>query len=174
MRKCIEPKVIWHVCPRHMVSDKQRALYCDGEKSLFLEGYSKNDIQNLIVQTIVFPTYQFTKYAVKYGNTLAYRIYKRLSVISISLCIFLNDNISCSYYRPQRSCGQGNVFTGVCLSTGGRVSASVHAGMPDPPGTRPPPRPGRPPRPGIPPGPGRAPPPDQADPPQKQTPAYGL
>ena len=38
-----------------------------------------------------------------------------------------------SYYRPQRSCGQGNVFTGVCLSTGGRVSASVHAGMPDPP-----------------------------------------
>ena len=37
------------------------------------------------------------------------------------------------YYRPQRSCGQGNVFTGVCLSTGGRVSASVHAGMPDPP-----------------------------------------
>ena len=41
------------------------------------------------------------------------------------------------YYRPQRSCGQGNVFTGVCLSTGGgRVSASVHAGMPSPPGTR--------------------------------------
>ena len=23
------------------------------------------------------------------------------------------------HYRPQRSCGQGNVFTGVCLSTGG-------------------------------------------------------
>ena len=23
------------------------------------------------------------------------------------------------YYRPQRSCGQGNIFTGVCLSTGG-------------------------------------------------------
>ena len=22
-------------------------------------------------------------------------------------------------YRPQQSCGQGNVFTGVCLSTGG-------------------------------------------------------
>ena len=39
-------------------------------------------------------------------------------------------------YRPQRSCGQGNVFTGVCLSKGGRV----HAGMPDPPS-----RPGRPP-----------------------------
>ena len=24
-----------------------------------------------------------------------------------------------THYRPQRSCGQGNVFTGVCLSTGG-------------------------------------------------------
>ena len=47
--------------------------------------------------------------------------------------------ISLTCYRPQRSCGQGNVFTGVCLSTGGRVSASVHAGMPDPP------RSGRPP-----------------------------
>ena len=44
----------------------------------------------------------------------------------------------CHFYRPQRSCGQGNVFTGVCLSTGGRVSASVHAGMPDPPRWRPP------------------------------------
>ena len=74
------------------------------------------------------------------------------------------------FYRPQRSCGQGNVFTGVCLSTGGRVSASVHAGMPYPPGTRetplgpgrPPPGPGRPP--GTrqtPSGPGR--PPREAD-----------
>ena len=48
--------------------------------------------------------------------------------------------------------GQGNVFTGVCLSTGGRVSASVHAGMPDPP-----PRPGTPPRADTPPGPGTPP-----------------
>ena len=101
-------------------------------------------------------------------------------------------------YRPQRSCGQGNVFTGVCLSTGGRVSASVHAGMPPPPAQAdPPPERGRPPRDqadpprdqGDSPGPGRPPsgpgrlPPDQADPPPqdqadpppgKQTPAYGL
>ena len=49
-------------------------------------------------------------------------------------------------YRTQRSCGQGNVFTGVCLSTGGgRVSASVHAGMPYPPGWRAPPWDGEPP-----------------------------
>ena len=85
------------------------------------------------------------------------------------------------FYRPQRSCGQGNVFTGVCLSTGGRVSASVHAGMPDPPpGTRQtPPRDQAdtprtrqtPPDQADPPGPGRPPsrtrqtPQDQADPP---------
>ena len=25
------------------------------------------------------------------------------------------------YYRPQRSCGQGNIFTGICLSTEGSV-----------------------------------------------------
>ena len=43
----------------------------------------------------------------------------------------ISDNHVDYYYRPQRSCGQGNVFTGVCLSTGG-VSASVHAGMPSP------------------------------------------
>ena len=57
---------------------------------------------------------------------------------------YLAANISC-HYRPQRSCGQGNVFTGVCLSTGGGVCLSA-AGMPYPPGPgRPPPGPGRPP-----------------------------
>ena len=40
------------------------------------------------------------------------------------------------YYRPQRSC-EGYVFTSVCLSTG-RVSASVHAGIPPPPEQIPP------------------------------------
>ena len=35
------------------------------------------------------------------------------------------------YYWPQRSCGQGNIFTPVCHSVnGGGVSASVHTGMP--------------------------------------------
>ena len=63
--------------------------------------------------------------------------------------------------------GQGNVFTGVCLSTGGRVSASVHAGMPDPPRPGTPPRSRHPPRPESPLRPG-TPPPDQAHhPPQE-------
>ena len=45
------------------------------------------------------------------------------------------------FYRPQRSCGQGNVFTGVCLSTGGEgVCLSACWDVMTPPG------PGRPPR----------------------------
>ena len=38
---------------------------------------------------------------------------------------------SCNY-RPQRSCGQGNVFTRVCHSVHIGGSASVHAGIPPP------------------------------------------
>ena len=43
-------------------------------------------------------------------------------------------------YRPQRSCGQGNIFTPVCHSVhrGEGVSASVHAGIPHPPEQTPP------------------------------------
>ena len=85
--------------------------------------------------------------------------------------------------------GQGNVFTSVCLSTGGRgVSASVHAGIPPKdqtppgPGTHPPgpgTHPHRPdtPHPGAdnPPGtdthpPPGADPPDQAPPPDQTPP----
>ena len=51
-----------------------------------------------------------------------------------------------NFYRPQRSCGQGNVFTGVCLSTGGRVYCLSACWDAIPPRTRQtPPGPGRPP-----------------------------
>ena len=85
-------------------------------------------------------------------------------------------------YRPQRSCGQGNVFTGVCLSIGGEgVCLSAFWDV-IPPGTRQTPS-FLPRNQADPPGPGRHPPRDQADtppirqtppPPGKQTPAYGL
>ena len=67
-----------------------------------------------------------------------------------------------TFYRPQRSCGQGNVFTGVCLSTGGEsvcLSACWDARPPPDQAGRTPPAP--PPRPG-------GPPPDQADTPLDQ------
>ena len=94
------------------------------------------------------------------------------------------------FYRPQRSCGQGNVFTGVCLSTGGEgvcLSACWDARPPPrdqadtprtrqtPPDQADPPGPGRPPSRTrqTPPGPGRPPrtrqtPPDQVDTPRDQ------
>ena len=58
-----------------------------------------------------------------------------------------------NFYRPQRSCGRGYVFTGVCHSVnGGGVSASVHAGIPHPsPWEQTPPQ-SRPPREQTPPG----------------------
>ena len=69
-----------------------------------------------------------------------------------------------SYYRPQRSCGQGYVFTRVCDSVhrGGRGSPE------NPPGTRqtPPIHPGR----ENPPGPGRHPPRPRRTPRTRQTP----
>ena len=88
------------------------------------------------------------------------------------------------FYRPQRSCGQGNVFTGVCLSTGWgclpQCMLGCHTpldghpppGWRTPPGWRPPwmenpPRMENHPLDGDPPG-WRTPPPG------KQTPAYGL
>ena len=91
------------------------------------------------------------------------------------------------YFLPAATkLGQGNIFTSVCQEfcpKGGRVSASVHAGIYTPQTRQTPPRPGRhptPPGPGrhprtrqtpprtrqtTPPRPGRQPPPDQADPP---------
>ena len=56
-------------------------------------------------------------------------------------------------YRPQQSCGQGNVFTGVCLSTGGGgCLPQCMLGCHTPPGWRTPPD-GEPPQ-------WRTPPPD--------------
>ena len=85
------------------------------------------------------------------------------------------------YYRPQRSCGQGNSFTLVCHSVHGGVSSREN-----PPCQGEPPREQTPPCQGDPPGPGRPlpgtrppntcppPPPEpgRPPPPRKQTSAY--
>ena len=87
------------------------------------------------------------------------------------------------HYRPQRSCGQGNIFTPVCHSVHRGVSSRENPPARENPPTREnPPGPGRHPPDQAdppwdqadtnPPSPS-PPPPDQADPPRKQTPAYG-
>ena len=102
----------------------------------------------------------------------------------ITLIPHVTVSIICGYYRPQRSCGQGYVFTGVC--------DSVHRGglqrTPPGPGRHPPSRENPPPDQADTPPAGRTPPPGtrqthtpprqgepprQADPPGKKTAAYG-
>ena len=91
-----------------------------------------------------------------------------------------------NFYRPQRSCGQGYVFTGVCDSVHRGGSPENPPDQGEPPWTKEnPPRPGRhPPSPPTkekppgrgrhPPGPRRTPPRTKENPPpRKKTAAYG-
>ena len=56
-------------------------------------------------------------------------------------CYCLKSQLFRYFYRPQRSCGQGYVFTRVCDSVNRGGSASVHAGIPPlPPGADTPPK----------------------------------
>ena len=66
-----------HVCPQHMESDKQRSLYYEGEKSLFIVGTTEEDIAEVIIEAIVFPMLQFMKFLINISGTTGYRIYKR-------------------------------------------------------------------------------------------------
>ena len=70
-----------------------------------------------------------------------------------------HSSSSCFCYRPQRSCGQGNIFAGNMLSSCSRGggSASVHAGIPPPGEVHPP-------------GKHRAPPPGSTAPREAHTP----
>ena len=104
---------------------------------------------------------------------------------NLMACIRINVGVqtgSCdipTFYRPQRSCGQGYVFTRVCDSVNGGRGVSGEGGTP-PPQTRqtPPCGPGRPPtwtrqtpRDQADTPPNQADPPDQADTPwTRQTP----
>ena len=77
LRELIQPQLFLHIYPCHMVSEEQHAMYFEGKKSLFLKEYSKADVEDLVVETIVFPAYQYTSYPVYDGTTLVYRIYRR-------------------------------------------------------------------------------------------------
>ena len=65
--------------------------------------------------------------------------------LKLLLDVGANPNVSNDWkvcvtcYRPQRSCGQGNIFTPVCHSVHGGGSASVHAGIPHSPWEQTPP-----------------------------------
>ena len=70
----------------------------------------------------------------------------KVDTFQVSHCSLKQDRKYVTHsYRPQRSCGQGYVFTRVCLSTGGSVWAGTLQ-------TRYTPGPGTPPGLGTPPG----------------------
>ena len=50
--------------------------------------------------------------------------------VELRSLLVISRGLTC--YRPQRSCGQGNIITPVCHSVHRGVSASVHAGIPHP------------------------------------------
>ena len=79
--------------------------------------------------------------------------------------------LSKCYYRPQRSCGQGNIFAPVCHSVHGGGVVSQKALRQTPPAADTPPEKTHPPGADT---PSDQTPPDQTHPPPKQTPAYGL
>ena len=83
---------------------------------------------------------------------------KKLFLQKNLINLFENRGLQYSCYRPQRSCGQGYVFTGVChsVNAGEGMSASVHAGIPSPGADTPPPGADTPP--GADPSPGQTPP----------------
>ena len=80
--------------------------------------------------------------------------------------------VTLTFYRPQRSCGQGNIFTPVCHSVhrGGLTQCMLGCHQPPtketPPGRRHPPLPRRTPPP-------RRDPPGRRHPPAKETPCQG-
>ena len=73
-------------------------------------------------------------------NRFFYYVFHVINLHDYICGMYLKAIFYQSNYRPQRSCGQGNIFTTVCHSfcSQGGGSASVHAGIPPPPGSRPP------------------------------------
>ena len=89
--------------------------------------------------------------------------------LELTKMLELSEDLLHYNYRPQRSCGQGNIFTPVCHSVHREGSASVHGGIPPPPSGA-----DTPPGTKHPPGADPPPPTGPSTPLGKQTPAYGL
>ena len=101
----------------------------------------------------VFPVKQCSN--VSFPQKLCYLL-GNVSPLLIFLYIFMHD----MNYRPQRSCGQGDIFRPVCHSVhrGGLLPGGSPVGRTPPPAGRTPPPAGRTPLPGS-----RHPPPRDAD-----------
>ena len=64
---------------------------------------------------------------VSFFHSITQRIFFHIAMIIVE-----NLHFDLYLYRPQRSCGPGNIFTPVCHSVHRGVFASVHTGTPHP------------------------------------------
>ena len=76
---CIEPVLLDHVYPRHIIQHKQAEYYW--YKSKFCVDMSEEQVRDAIVDGIAYPTYEFTAYNIKDSGIKGYEIYKRLSIL---------------------------------------------------------------------------------------------
>ena len=76
---CIEPVLLDHVYPRHIIQHEQAEYYW--YKSKFRTDMSEEQVRDAIVEGIAYPTYEFTAYDIKDSGIKGYEIYKRLSIL---------------------------------------------------------------------------------------------
>ena len=77
MRDAIQIGIIGHIEPCHMQSQLQRILYGVGEKSVFVQGAREVDIEQMVCETIMFPTLEVTRFELRSTGITGYRVYKR-------------------------------------------------------------------------------------------------
>ena len=77
MREAIRIGIIGHIEPCHMQSQLQRILYGVGEKSVFVQDAREVDIEQMVCETIMFPTLEVMRFQLLSTGTTGYRIYKR-------------------------------------------------------------------------------------------------
>ena len=77
MCDAIQIGIIGHIEPCHMQSQLQRILYGVGEKSVFVQGAREVDIEQMVCETIMFPTLEVTRFELRSTGITGYRVYKR-------------------------------------------------------------------------------------------------
>ena len=77
MREAIQIGIIGHIEPCHVQLGLQQMLYGVGEKSVFVQGAREFDIEQMVCETIMFPTLEVMRFPMPGTGTTGYKVYKR-------------------------------------------------------------------------------------------------
>ena len=77
MRAAIWVGIIGHIETRHMQSALQQILYGVGQKSVFVQGATEVDVEQMVCETIMFPTLEVMRFCVQSTGTTGYKVYKK-------------------------------------------------------------------------------------------------